>query len=125
MSERKTVPMTPELRERWQRAVRETEAELPELIELGERLREAASEETLSGHLRRAIHQSRRRLESVAAAAGVPVDQLNSFLSGDHTLRSDVLDRLALAVGFTESSHAAGRAQEVSDSLRGVKAEAE
>jgi hypothetical protein len=70
MSDRQTVPMTPELRERWQRAVRETEAELPELLDMGERLREAACENTLSGHLRRAIHRSRRRLEAIAESAG-------------------------------------------------------
>jgi hypothetical protein len=48
MSDRQTVPMTPELRERWQRAVRKTEAELPELPDMGERLREAACENTPS-----------------------------------------------------------------------------
>ena len=112
MSNRKTVPMTPELRERWQRAVRETEAELPELLDLGQSLREAAAEETLSGHLRRAIHHSRRRLESIASAAGIPIEDLNAYLSGDHTLRSDVLDRLALAVDFTQSLQGVGQAQE-------------
>jgi hypothetical protein len=49
MSDRQTVPMTPELRERWQRAVRETEAELPELLDMGERLREAACEKPSQG----------------------------------------------------------------------------
>ena len=104
--------MTPELRERWQRAVRETEAELPELLDMGERLREAACENTLSGHLRRAIHRSRRRLEAIAESAGIAVEDLNLFLSGEHTLRSDVLDRLALAVGFTKGLQAVGQPPE-------------
>ncbi len=112
MSNRKTVPMTPELRERWRNAVRETEAELPELLGLGERLQEAAREDTISGHLRRAVHHSRLRLEAIAAAAGIPVESLNAFLSGEHTLRSDVLDRLALAVDFTQSLHSVGQATE-------------
>ena len=64
-------------------AVRETEAELPELLEMGERLREAACENTLSGHLRRAIHRSRRRLEAIAESAGIAVEDLNLFLAGN------------------------------------------
>ena len=55
MSDRKVVPMTQELRERWERAKAETQRELPELVELGQRMREASAENTLSGHLRRAI----------------------------------------------------------------------
>jgi hypothetical protein len=116
MSNRQTAPMTPELRERWQRAVRETEAELPDMLSHGERLREAAAEETLSGLLRRAIHHSHRRLESIATAAGIPIEDLNAFLSGDRTLRSDVLDRVALAVGFAQSLQAVGQAREPGDS---------
>jgi hypothetical protein len=112
MSDRQTVPMTPELRERWQRAVRETEAELPELLDMGERLREAACENTLSGHLRRAIHRSRRRLEAIAESAGIAVEDLNLFLSGERTLRSDVLDRLALAVEFTKGLQAVAQSPE-------------
>jgi hypothetical protein len=103
MSQRKIVPMTPELRQRWQQARDETEKELPELLELGKRMREASREDTLSGHLRRAIHRSRRGLAELAAAAGVRLADLNEFLSGERTLRSDVLDRLALAVDFTKT----------------------
>jgi hypothetical protein len=107
MSDRRTVPMTPELREQWQPAVRETEAvrlELPELPDMGERLREAACENTLSGDLRRAIHRSRRRLEAIAESAGIAVEERNLLLSGEHTLRSGLFDRLALAVEFTKIS---------------------
>jgi hypothetical protein len=103
MSNRKTVPMTPELRERWERAKQETRSELPELLELGRRMREASSEDTLSGHLRRAIHRSRRELTEIAATAGITTLELTEFLSGDRTLRSDVLDRLAAAVDFSQT----------------------
>lgn len=103
MTNRKVVPMTPELRERWQRAKDETEAELPELLELGRRMREAGAENTLSGYLRRAIHRSQRELADIANAAGITLLELNEFLSGDRTLRSDVLDRLACAVDFSQA----------------------
>ena len=73
-------------------------AELPEAIKRGERLREAAAENTLSGHLRRAIHQSRRPLDAIANDAGIGRESLCDWLAGDRTLRSDVLDRLAQAV---------------------------
>lgn len=103
MSDRKVVPMTPELHERWQRAQQETQAELPDLLELGRRMREASAENTLSGHLRRAIHRSRQELAEIAAAAGITALELNEFLTGDRTLRSDVLDRLASAVNFSQA----------------------
>jgi hypothetical protein len=76
-------------------------AELPELIERGQLLDEAAAENSLSGHFRRAIHQSRRPLKKIAAEAGLDVLVLSDFLEGTRTLRSDVLDRLAQAVDAT------------------------
>src|SRR5437867_92450 len=76
-------------------------AELPELIERGRRLDEAAGENSLSGHLRRAVHRSGRPLKQIAAAVGLDVFVLCDFLEGTRTLRSDVLDRLAQAVGAT------------------------
>jgi len=103
MNARKVIPMTPELRDRWERAKQETEAERPDLLDLGQRMREASAEETLSGYLRRAIHRSPRELADIAAAASIPPLQLNEFLSGERTLRSDVLDRLASAVDFSQA----------------------
>ena len=76
-------------------------AELPELKERGKRLDEAAVENSLSGHLRRAIHRGGRPLKKIAAEAGIDVLLLCDFLEGTATLRSDVLDRLAQAVGAT------------------------
>ncbi len=74
-------------------------AELPELLERGQRLDEAASEDSLSGHLRRALHRSGQPLTRIAALAGLDVYVLCDFLEGTRTLRSDVLDRLAQAIG--------------------------
>ena len=76
-------------------------AELPELRQQGQRLDEAASENSLSGHLRRAIHRSGQPLKKIAAEVGLEVFVLCDFLEGTRTLRSDVLDRLAQAVGAT------------------------
>src|SRR5438876_6468330 len=75
--------------------------ELPELIERGQRLEEAASENSLCGHLRRAIHRSGQPLKKIAAEVGLDLLVLCDFLEGTRTLRSDVLDRLAQAVGAT------------------------
>jgi transcriptional regulator with XRE-family HTH domain len=77
--------------------------ELPDLMERDERMKEAASEDTLCGHLRRAVHQSHRPLREIARETGIATTVLCDFLEGERTLRSDVLDRLAQAVGVTIS----------------------
>src|SRR5713101_4495739 len=97
MTTAKTTP--PELLEQLRRDREKIAAELPELMKRGERLDEAAAENSLSGHLRRAIHQSRRPLKRIAAEVGLDVFLLCDFLEGTATLRSDVLDRLAQAIG--------------------------
>jgi hypothetical protein len=82
------------------RADREAIAvELPEAIQRSEELREAAVENTVSGRVRRAVHQSRRPLDAIARDAGIPVELLCDWLAADRTLHSDVLDRVAQAVG--------------------------
>lgn len=73
--------------------------ELPELAERDVRMCEAAAEDTLCGHLRRAIHASRRPLREIARDAGLGPTVLDDFLEGERTLRSDVLDRLTRAAG--------------------------
>ena len=77
--------------------------ELPALAVRNARMREAAAEETLSGHLRQAIHRSRRPLGDIGREAGISTTVLCEFLEGERTLRSDVLDRLAQAAGVTIS----------------------
>ncbi|HUY36177.1 MAG TPA: hypothetical protein VMV69_25790 [Pirellulales bacterium] len=97
MDTRQRVP--DELLEQLRRDREKIAGELPELIERGKRLDEAASENSLCGHLRQAIHNSGQPLKTIAATAGLDVFVLCDFLEGTRTLRSDVLDRLAQAVG--------------------------
>lgn len=99
MASTKNIPA--ELSEQLQRDRENIASELPELMERGRLLDEAAAENSLSGHLRRAIHRSKRPLKKVAAEVGVDVFVLCDFLEGTRTLRSDVLDRLAQAVMAT------------------------
>ena len=95
--------VSPELLEQVRRDRELIAAELPELEERHQRMVEAKSEDTFSGHLRQAIHGSRRLVREIAAEAGIPSQPLCEFLEGARTLRSDVLDRLAQAVGASIS----------------------
>ena len=74
--------------------------ELPELIRRNRLAREARDEPTLSGELRRAIHSSGLSLSEIVKQAGITPVMLSEFLTGERTLRSDVLDRLAQALGY-------------------------
>src|SRR5690242_15685994 len=89
----------PDLLEQLRRDRDKIAAELPELAERRQRLEEAATENSLSGHLRDAIHRSGKPLKEIAADAGLDPFVLCDFLEGTRTLRSDVLDRLGQAVG--------------------------
>ena len=75
------------------------------------RMRIRTLHNTLSGHLRRAIHRSRRRLEAIAESAGIAVEDLNLFLRGKHAAIRRA-DRLALAVEFTKGLQAVGQPPE-------------
>jgi hypothetical protein len=97
MQSSKTVP--PELLEQLRADREAVAAELPEVTQRAQRLIEAAAENTVSGRLRHAVHESRRPLDAVARDAGIPAESLCDWLAGDRTLRSDVLDRVAQAVG--------------------------
>jgi len=99
MATTKNIPT--ELLEQLRRDRAKIATELPELIERGRLLDEAAAENSLCGHLRRAIHRSGRPLKKIAAEVGLDVFVLCDFLEGTRTLRSDVLDRLAQAVVAT------------------------
>lgn len=96
-----TRQVAPELLEKLRQDRQRIAGELPELIERGRTLKEAESENSLSGHLRRAIHRSGQPLKKIAADVGLELFVLCDFLEGTRTLRSDVLDRLAQAVGAT------------------------
>ncbi|MGA2497598.1 MAG: hypothetical protein ABSH20_07640 [Tepidisphaeraceae bacterium] len=95
-----TRALTPQQLAALQRSRRQIANELPDLIVSDQMRKEASDEPTLSGELRRAIHSSQRPLTEIAARAGVPLLALDEFLTGERTLRSDVLDRLATSLGF-------------------------
>jgi hypothetical protein len=78
--------------------------ELPELIARDQMRKEAGDEPTLSGELRRAIHSSPKSLTEIASDAKIPPLALDEFLTGERTLRSDVLDRLATTLGLELSA---------------------
>lgn len=69
--------------------------ELPDLAAKHLRLCDAAEEPTHSGALRRAVHASRMLLDELAERTGTDLDTLDGFLTGQRTLNSDVIDRLA------------------------------
>jgi hypothetical protein len=74
--------------------------ELPDLAARNQMRKEASDEPTLSGELRRAIHSSDKSLAKIAGDARIPPLVLDEFLTGERTLRSDVLDRLATCLGL-------------------------
>ena len=74
------------------------ERELDSLAAQHDRLTAAAAEDTLCGHLRRAIHASRRS-QAIARDAGMEPDALSGFMEGSRSLPSESLDRLAQAAG--------------------------
>jgi hypothetical protein len=68
--------------------------ELPDLIAKHQRICDAAAERTTSGALRRAIHSSKILLHDLANRAQTDMDTLDTFLTGERPLTSDVIDRL-------------------------------
>ena len=56
----------------------------------------AASEDTVSGRLRRAVAAMKQPYEQVCQATGIPFQDLADFMAGGQ-LASDSLDRLAAA----------------------------
>ncbi len=84
------------------RRVREQVAqELPDLIRTDQLRKTAAEEDTFSGALRRAIHRHDLSLTQIAPQCGISVEDLDEFLTGERTLGSDIIDRLAALLGCT------------------------
>ena len=76
---------------------------MPPLIRIIDRqilARSASEESTLSGELRRAVYGSGLSLAEIATRAGITPLVLDDFLTGERTLRSDVIDRLTLVLGY-------------------------
>ena len=71
-----------------------------------ERLQEAAAEPSTSGQLRRAIHASGRAVNHLARSVGIEPRHLSEWLQGQRNLRSDILDRIGLAIEATVTSAA-------------------
>lgn len=97
---RVTRTLTPDEQDRLRRQRAQIAAELPDLAARDRMRKEAREEVTLSGELRRAVHASAFSLSSIAEKAGIPTLALDEFLTGERTLRSDVLDRLAGVLGY-------------------------
>lgn len=99
-----TRALTPAEHKRLRRHRGRIEQELPDLAARDQMRRDAREEDTLSGELRRVIHASERQLPAIAAQVGITPLLLDDFLTGERTLRSDVMDRLASALGCALSS---------------------
>ncbi len=96
---RTTRELTPAEQERLARQREQIAEELPEMAARDQMRKEAREEATLSGELRRAVHASELTLSVIAARAGITPLILDDFLTGEWTLRSDVIDRLANVLG--------------------------
>lgn len=81
--------------------------ELPDLVARNQLRDEARREASLTGALRRAVHASKRPITHLAREIGIEPAMLDEFLTGERTLRSDVMDRLAKTVGYDLSPPAA------------------
>lgn len=103
MNARRAKRITRELseaeKERLKRYRQQVAQELPELQARDQMRKDAREQSTLSGDLRRAIHESGLSLAEIAARAGITPMMLDDFLTGQRTLRSDVIDRLAGVLG--------------------------
>ena len=103
MEERQARRITRELsateQQRLRRQRGQIAEEVPELVARDQMRKEASQEATLSGQLRRAVHASDLPFSEIAAQAGITPLLLDEFLTGERTLRSDVIDRLAGVLG--------------------------
>lgn len=86
-------------RERLDKYREQIAQELPELEDRDQMRKDARAEHTLSGELRRIIHENDLSLAEIAARAGLTPIMLDDFLTGERTLRSDVMDRLSGVLG--------------------------
>lgn len=93
------VNLSPEQQNEIVRARLLAEKEKPRIKERVRLLDEAAGEQTWSGTLRRAIHVSGIDLDLLSQRTGIDIIQLDEFLTGERTLRSDAIDRIAISLG--------------------------
>ncbi len=88
-------PVSQRQLDKWRRQVSE---ELPDLIRRDRLVDKAMKEKTLSGRLRRAIHDFPSSPMKIAESAGISWEDLDDFLTGEKTLPSDAIDRLVEVV---------------------------
>lgn len=86
--------LTPEESQRVEQQRAQIAAELPDLACRDKLRREAREENTFSGELRRAIHNANLSITQIADRIAVTPLVLDEFLTGERTLRSDVIERL-------------------------------
>ena len=103
-----TRELTEEEKKRLSESREQIIQELPDLQARDQMRKDARDEATLSGDVRRAIHSSDLSLREIATQAGITPIVLDDFLTGERTLRSDVMDRIANVLGY-KASHEASR----------------
>jgi hypothetical protein len=91
----KQSPVSKRQLDKWRAQIAE---ELPDLIRRNRLADDARKQKTLSGRLRRAVHEYPLSPMKIAEKAGISWAELDDFLTGEKSLQSDVLDRLAMAV---------------------------
>jgi len=94
------VPLTPDQKAAYRRAVEEERAGEEELIARAQMLRAAEQEPGLFGDLRRAINASRIPRDAIANQVGTSLDELDNFRTGTALLPPEVLNRLVSALGL-------------------------
>lgn len=92
---------TPEEIARHKQQWAEADAELPEFLARNQRRAKALQEPGFSGQLRRAVAASPLHPEHLAAAAGIPLQDLADFMCDDRPLDTAAVDRLAEQLRFT------------------------
>jgi len=92
--------LTPAEQQRLAEYRKKVAEELPDLQARDQMRKDARQESTLSGELRRAIHQSNLSLAEIATRAGITSIMIDDLLTGERTLRSDVIDRLTIALEY-------------------------
>jgi hypothetical protein len=97
---RVTRELTPAEKSRLAKYREQIAQEVSDLTARDQMRKDAREESTLSGELRRAIHESALSLAEIAAQSGVTPIVLDDFLTGERTLRSDVIDRLTSVLGY-------------------------
>lgn len=97
---RVTRTLTEQEQERLQKNRDRIADELPDLQVRDQMRKEAREEATVSGELRRAVHASGKSIDEISSQVGISPVALDEFLTGERTLRSDILDRLAQVLGY-------------------------